>query len=621
MHRLKRGLGAAVATSVIASGAGIATAATAQAAAPRPTQEQKVLLELLALQPPVLNGAGGVGSVLTLTNPVWSLIGVTNSFQWLRDGAAIPGATSPTYTPVVADAGHDLSAQVTGSFLGLLPVSTLTNALPIPLPGGGGGTPAPLALVADVLPVLSGVPGVSSLLTLTGPVWSLPGVSNSNQWMSNGIPIVGATGSSYTPTAGDAGSQITALVTGSLFGVLPVAVLTNALDIPLPSGGGGGTPEPGDLLALLAIPTLTGLPVVGEVIALTPIEWNLLDVTTTVQWLSNGIPIPGATGLSFSPGADLAGTELSALITGTLAGLPVVSAITSALGIAPADPGAITAAAAPTVSGAEKVGTVLTGTDPEWSVKEGVTTTYQWLRNSVAIPGAVQKTYLLVGEDFGKQISLRATGTKTGSTTGTASSRPVLAKLGDALTASTTPSISGNAAPGNLMTVQPGTWAGTPTPTFGYQWYANGAPISGANASTYIVKPAEAGRNLAVLVTANRVGYAPGSAATAPVAVAKVASRTKLALPKKRIAQGKAGLLKITLAATGLKVAGKVTVFDGKRKLKTYTVRSADNGTRTVTLPRLKPGKHALTAAFGGNAATKASRSAKVVLTVLKRKR
>jgi len=526
MHHLKRAFGAALAITVISTGVGFgaaATAATPQAAAPQPASQQKGLFDVLTvLTAPLLSGTGGVGSVLTITDPVWALGGVinplvTNSYQWMRDGVPIPGATAASYTPVLADAGSQVSARVIGSLFGIVPLATFTSALPIPLPGGGGG---------------------------------------------------------------------------------------------------GETPDP---LALLALPTLTGIPGVGQVIGLTSIEWSLPGVITSVQWLSNGVLIPDATGLSFIPGADLAGTELSALITGTLAGLPVVSVITSALGIAPAEPDAITASAAPTVSGPGKVGTTLTGVDPRWSA-EDVATTYQWLRSNVAIPGATQKNYTLVGEDFAKQIALKTTGTKAGSTSGTASSAPVLAKLGDALTATAAPSLSGNPAAGNLMTVQPGTWSGTPAPTFGYQWYANGAPISGANGSTYVVKPAEAGRSIAVLVTASRVGYAPGTAATAPVKVAKVASRTTLRLVKKKIAAGKAALVKITLAATGQRPSGKVTIFDGRKKLKTYTIRSADNGSRIVKLPRLKPGKHQLTAAFAGSSATRASKSSKVVLTVLKRK-
>lgn len=519
MHHLKRAFGAVLATTVIGAGAGVGTAAAAApTVAPQPTQEQRLLLDLLGIDvPPALSGLGAIGSTLTLVDPVWSLLGVSNSYQWMR----------------------------------------------------------------------------------------------------NGIPILGATGSTYTPSLEDAGSQVSALVTGRLLGFLPLSVLTDALDIPLPGGGGGETPDP---LSLLAVPTLTGIPGVGQLIGLTTILWSLPGVSTSVQWLSNNVPIPGATGLGFIPGADLAGTELSALITGTAAGLPVVSVLTSALGIAPAEPDAITASAAPTVSGLGKVGTQLTGTDPTWSAS-GVTTTYQWLRNSVAIPGATRKTHTLVGEDLAKQISLKTTGTKSGSTAGTATSSPVLGKLGDPLTASAAPSLNGNPAAGNLMTVRPGTWAGTPTPIFGYQWYVNGAPISGANASTYIVKPTQAGRNIAVLVTANRVGYAPGTAATAPAKVARAASRTKLALPKKKINRGRAALVRITLGAKGLRPAGKVTIFDGRKKLRTYTVRSADNGSRVVALPKLKAGRHALTARFGGSTSTTASKSKRVVLKVLKKKK
>ncbi|MFA6573989.1 MAG: Ig-like domain repeat protein, partial [Nocardioides sp.] len=172
----------------------------------------------------------------------------------------------------------------------------------------------------------------------------------------------------------------------------------------------------------------------------------------------------------------------------------------------------------------------------------------------------------------------------------------------------------------NVLSVQPGAWGLGTLPTFGYQWYLDGRPITGATGSQYVVKVTDAGRTVAVLVTATRLGFTQASATTAPVTVAKVASRTSLKLLKKRIKQGTAGLLRITLAPSSLRPAGKVKVFDGRRLLKTYTVRAADNGTRIVKLPRLKAGKHKLTARFAGTRATTASKSAAVVLTVTRRR-
>ena len=45
------------------------------------------------------------------------------SYQWLRDGAAIKGATSSTYTLVKADKGARLTVKVKGSKSGFTSVS------------------------------------------------------------------------------------------------------------------------------------------------------------------------------------------------------------------------------------------------------------------------------------------------------------------------------------------------------------------------------------------------------------------------------------------------------------------------------------------------------------------
>ncbi|GEP33468.1 hypothetical protein NSZ01_12360 [Nocardioides szechwanensis] len=433
--------------------------------------------------------------------------------------------------------------------------------------------PAPSAAQADVLgvitaPLLSGVGQVGQTLTVAPPVWDLLSpldvVSNSYQWLRDGVPIPGATDLTYAVTTDDAGHQITTRVTGTLLGLIPLVgtALSNGIDIPLPIDP-DPDPDPGAVLTALVAPVLTGVPAVGELLSLSQVEWSLPGVTTTIQWLSDGVPIPGAQGLSFIPGAEHAGTEITAVVTGTLAGIPIVQLLTNGLGIPLVGaPGTPVATAFPIPTGTGKVGTLLTGTAPAWNTSD-VVTTYQWQRNTIPIPGATSLTYTVKPEDFGKALRLTATGTK-GDAIGTASSATVLGKLGDLL-AETAPSISGVAKAGNVLTVQPGAWGLGTLPTFGYQWYLDNQPITGATNSQYVVKVTDAGRRLAVLVNVTRLGFTPASAAAGPVTVPKVASKTTLKLLKKKIKQGKAGLLRITLAPGSLRPSGKVKIFDGRK--------------------------------------------------------
>ncbi|MEC9051932.1 MAG: hypothetical protein VX747_05685, partial [Actinomycetota bacterium] len=141
MHR--RAL--APALSLVLAAGGVTLTAAPATAAPRPaatTQGHQVdgLFGLLeAVVEPLISGLGGVGETLTLSLPEWNLLGVSNEVQWLSGGSPIPGATGTSFVPTLEQAGSAVQAQVTGTVLGLLPVTYLTNAIPIPLPGGGGG--------------------------------------------------------------------------------------------------------------------------------------------------------------------------------------------------------------------------------------------------------------------------------------------------------------------------------------------------------------------------------------------------------------------------------------------------------------------------------------------------
>lgn len=90
-----------------------------------------------------------------------------------------------------------------------------------------------------------------------------------------------------------------------------------------------------------------------------------------------------------------------------------------------------------------------------------------------------------------------------------------------------TPTITGTAAVGNTLTANPGTW--TTETSLAYQWYRNGAAISGATGSTYVLAAADQGTKLTVRVTGTKSGYATTtkeSAQTAAVAAGTLVAPT-----------------------------------------------------------------------------------------------
>jgi len=64
------------------------------------------------------------------------------------------------------------------------------------------------------------------------------------------------------------------------------------------------------------------------------------------------------------------------------------------------------------------------------------------------------------------------------------------------------PVISGTAERGETLTSTTGTWTGTGTITYAYQWKRNGADISGATSSTYVLVAADDNANMTCVVSA-----------------------------------------------------------------------------------------------------------------------
>jgi hypothetical protein len=65
---------------------------------------------------PIISGTAKVGQALTCSEGAWSTPAPTSyTYKWLRNGVAIGGAESSTYTVTAADEGHSISCEVTAT--------------------------------------------------------------------------------------------------------------------------------------------------------------------------------------------------------------------------------------------------------------------------------------------------------------------------------------------------------------------------------------------------------------------------------------------------------------------------------------------------------------------------
>jgi hypothetical protein len=181
---------------------------------------------------------------------------------------------------------------------------------------------------------------------------------------------------------------------------------------------------------------------------------------------------------------------------------------------------------APAVTGTATVGQTLSTTNGTWTAAPPISGfTYQWQRNSVNISGATSSTYLLVEADIGNPIRCVVTATNPLGAV-SANSNATANVAGIAPVNTVAPVVSGTATIGSTLTTSDGTWTGTPTPTFAYQWQKGVTNISGATSSTFVVTLSQAGSTIRCVVTATNVAgsVSANTANTASVPLPTVGS-------------------------------------------------------------------------------------------------
>ena len=427
-----------------------------------------------------------VGKTLTVDGGEWDS-GVSIAYQWLRNGLAIVGATSDSYTLTADDFDQQISVSVTGSKSGYTSVTVITSSVL-----GSAG-----ALTLTPTPQISGNVTVGSTVQVNAGDWDA-GVTFEYQWLRGEQTIAGATSSSYVLTSADFESYIYVIVRGSKIGSEGSSQVSNGYLV-----GEGNYVNSPDV-------TISGSGRVGETLTANEGEWEG-SPSFSYMWLRDGSPISGASSKDYLvTSADL-DRKITVRITTNIRGyVPVASIspfVTAGLGLLSALP-------TPTIAGDKKVGIVLAASVGSWDPSGNLE--YTWLRNGQTITGATLQTYTLTALDLEALVTVRVRGVKAGYQAVSATSVGHVIAAGT-LTVISNPVLQVPAAVGKILGADAGTW--TPGTTLSYQWYLDGAPISGATGKNYTLKAGDLGKRVSYSVTGQKNAYEIRTITSQPVLV------------------------------------------------------------------------------------------------------
>lgn len=460
------------------------------------------------------------GAVATAEPGFWTgTKPMTHTYQWQRCNARgescadIEGATAARRTFVEADVGGTLRVAVTarnelGSASAVLSAATsVITAGPI---------------VSTSPPTITGTPKlVTGYATIREGRWSGSVHSVGYQWQrcdASGrecVDIPDATRTSYLPIADDLGKRLVVVATAHVGETFSVSAASSASAIVTPLASGA----PSNVVA----PTVGGRLENGHRLTADPGIWNgTQPITFEYQWQRCSSPtsctnISGATAQSYQLATSDIARGIRVLVTGGNSSgwsAPAPSSTTAAI----TDP-APSNLTAPSITGDTVVGSTLTVSTGEWAGSVDWWS-YQWQRcdergdSCTDITGAYNSTYRPAHPDEGSTLRVvveaknahgEATETSAPSDLVIAADRPTITRL---------PSFTfGSVEVGELLMVERGSWSGSPTITYEYQWrrcneagadcidIPGGSSIFEFSSSRDVIR-ADVGATLAVTVTA-----------------------------------------------------------------------------------------------------------------------
>lgn len=384
--------------------------------------------------------------------------------------------------------------------------------------------------VNTVLPTVSGTAQEGQTLTAAAGTWTgLTPITYTYQWTlcepsgAGCANIASATKTTYKATSEDVGRTLRIAVTASnSAGSSSASSNQTATVAPLPP-------------ANTKLPALSGTAKDGQVLTVSTGTWTgTPPLSYGYQWEacnSSGAEcasISGATASTYRVVSSEIGGTLRVVVTASNAGgsASATSAVSAVIAA-----GVPVNTVLPEVSGTAVEGQTLSASTGTWAGTAPFTYTYQWTHCNSAgescanLSGATKATYVLGSSNVGTTLRVVVTAKNaSGSAKATSSATGVVTVIPPSNKVA--PVISGEAKDGQTLTASSGTWSGTPTITYAYQWETcntlaeSCSNILGATASSYALGLGEVGETLRVVVTATN---AAGSVSSTSEPTASVA--------------------------------------------------------------------------------------------------
>jgi surface antigen len=272
----------------------------------------------------------------------------------------------------------------------------------------GGGWPTGFihlddeSMAATAAPSISGAAKVDVPLTASPGAWNRGGAAFSYQWFANGAPIGGANGATYTPSAGQVGVTFSVRVAAARAGYV-TGYSSSAPTAPTAPG----------TMGVASAPTVTGVAKVGSVLTAAGGAFSPAAASTSISWLADGKPIPGATGATLALGPDQLDHRITAAVTGQRAGY--TNGVATSAATEPVGPENLTLAQEPALgsSGNARIGRAL-AVSPGAVGPAGTGIYFHWLRDGTRIPKANKATYVPTADDLGHRLSVKVRYAKRG---------------------------------------------------------------------------------------------------------------------------------------------------------------------------------------------------------------